>query len=983
MSTSASGSLLGSSNGSAAFELPGPARSASRLDLLLSLIPSASSDPAQEDDILAIISQSGLLAHVPQDETQHKLTVRINSLISSQNALGYRLAHLWIQQDAAIWHDHLATSASTWATQIVNLLSAPEKLLTQREHSDCLLASALQLAVTHLFPEGITARQEFYRQVVHPNLPKFAVGLTQLLENIVSKQDAEGVTAFGTHLRTVLVFLNRLLHAHSAQFRPVSSRIHECISSLLYRDDALSLPQPIFNAAAAVLSSLHLTGALASKGSDASGGSARTTQTQLWQATIDSQLHLAFEAWRHATSSYQATDTPQAALDQQEGSTHKHLHPYPKDPLAATKIAHSRLALLLGSRGRSGLINLHLRGATSRSVPIPVGKLITLALDMLRVDLSSRYQPTAEGKVCSLQASFIPTLHTRALALIAQIAITAPAAVPLEASRVLGDICRIAEAGVSGGSDLASNRVKLAAMRTLAVVVGRQGIALPLDPAGRTTLRLARLAAAHVARCVLPYNAPTTTVASGDGRKAKKARLYESDSMFASNIALKDRIQSLSVEEIASTQAALQIIVAVYPLLTTCLSAVHSDQQKLCMHTVLALVEALSDSVSTHSAKLRNASAGSRAPIAVELLQSGMEGLAELCLDSPSSALATVLPRAIPTLGRIANAPSGSGDAGVRSSAERALALVQASRKGKFVPVARGVGFGPRTADDFEPAPEGAKLVGAADIGQTISVTGEAQESSLASATTGVLGALGGNRADNREEGDDAEKTTQGEARMDVDAITAESAQLFKAGGADAGSPTDAAQASASPKLGLGLPTSPLRSTMVEKRIFSPDPVKPSHRPVTPRIGSPSTSHPPRALSRNASPSPDAVAGGSGSAFLTSGRLSHPDSSPAAVIAVEKAATAINDNAVAAVAEVVDSPQVAEVVQDVLENVEPAAILPAETTKVIRTEVEMFRRGDIDDDDDEEMPEIDMGDSEDGEEGEGEIEGEGEGEGEA
>ncbi|SYW79141.1 uncharacterized protein UBRO2_02825 [Ustilago bromivora] len=980
MSTSASGSLLGCLNGSAAFELPGPARSASRLDLL-SLIPSASSDPAQADDILAIISQSGLLAHVPQGETQHKLTVRINSLISSQNALGYRLAHLWIQQDAAIWHDHLVTNALTWATQIVNLLSAPEKLLTQREHSDCLLASALQLAVTHLFPEGITARQEFYRQVVHPNLPKFAVGLTQLLENIVSKQDAEGVTAFGTHLRTVLVFLNRLLHAHSAQFRPVSSRIHECISSLLYRDDALSLPQPIFNAAAAVLSSLHLTGALASKGSDASGGSARTTQTQLWQAIIDSQLHLAFEAWRHATSSYQATDTPQAALDQQEGSTHKHLQPYPKDPLAATKIAHSRLALLLGSRGRSGLINLHLRGATSRSVPIPVGKLITLALDMLRVDLSSRYKPTAEFKVCSLQASFIPTLHTRALALIAQIAITAPAAVPLEASSVLGDICRIAEAGVSGSSDLASNRVKLAAMRTLTVVVGRQGIALPLDPAGRTTLRLARLAAAHVARCVLPPNAPTTTVASGDGRKAKKARLYESDSMFASNIALKDRIQSLGVEEIASTQAALQIIVAVYPLLTTCLSAVHSDQQKLCMHTVLALVEALSDSVSTHSAKLRNASAGSGAPTAVELLQSGMEGLAELCLDSPSSALATVLPRAIPTLGRIAHAPSGSGDAGVRSAAERALALVQVSRKGKFVPVARGVGFGPRTADDFEPAPEGAKLVGAADIGQTISVTGEVQESSLASATTSVLGALGGNRADNRK-GDNAEKTTQGEARMDVDTITAESAQLFKAGGADAGSPTDAAQASASPKLGLGLPTSPLRSTMVEKRMFSPDPVKPSHRPATPRIGSPSTSHPPRALSRNASPSPDAVAGGSNSAFLTSGRLSHPDSSPAAVIAVEKAAAAINDNAVAAVAEVVDSPQVAEAVQGVLENVEPAAILPAETTEVTRTEVEMFRRGDIDDDDDEEMPEIDMGDSDDGEEGEGEIEGKGEGEGE-
>ncbi|KAJ1030341.1 hypothetical protein NDA16_001251 [Ustilago loliicola] len=971
MSTSASGALFGSSNGgTAAFELPGPARSAARLDLLLNLIPSSSSDPAQADDVLAIISQSGLLAQIPQDETQHKLTVRINSLVSSQNALGYRLAFLWVQQDPAVWNDHLISNASTWTTQIVNLLSAPEKLLTQREQSERLLAAALQLAATNLFPEGIAARQEFYRQVVHPNLPKFAIGLTQLFENIVSKQDAEGVSAFGTHLHTVLVFLNRLLHAHSTQFRPVSSRIHECITSLLYRDDAQLLPQPIFNAAAAVLSSLHLTGALASKGSDASGGSARTTQSQLWQATIDSQLHLASEAWRHATSSYQATDASRSASEQQEAPAHKHLQPYPKDPLAATKVAHSRLALLLGSRGRSGLIGLHLRAATSRSVPIPVGKLITLALDMLRVDLSSRFKPTAEAKVCSLQSSHLPTLHTRALALIAQIAITAPAAIPLEASRVLGDICRFAEAGASSSAlDLTSNRVKLAAMRTLAVLVGREGIALPLDPAGRMTLRLARLAATHIARCVLPLNASTSSAASGDSRKAKKARLYESDSMFASNVALKDRIQSLSVEEIASTQAALQIIVAVYSLLTTNLSAIHSDQHKLCIHTVLGLVEALSDSISTHSAKLRNASAGTGAPTAVELLQSAMEALAELCLDSTSSALATVLPRAIPLLGRIANAPSGSGDARVRSAAERSLTLVHASRKGKFVPVAPGVGFGPRAADDFEPLPEGAKLVGAADIGQTVPATSEGLESSLASATTSVLGALGGNQADNQDEGEEAEESRQGEARMDVDAITAESAELFKAGGADAASTTGAPKPSASPKLGLGLPTSPLRSPMVEKRIFSPDPVKPAHRPTTPRIGSPSTSHPPRALSRNASPSLDATGGGSGSAFLTPGRLSQRSASPAAAAA----AAAISDSAIAAAAEVVDSPQIAEAVQDVLDNAEPAAKVPAGTTEIARTEAELFREGEDDDDDDEAMPEIDMGESDDDDEGEDEA----------
>ena len=955
---SASAAPFGSSAASIT-ELPGPARSAPRLDLLLNLITSSSSDASQADDVLTIISQSGLLSHVPQDETQHKLTVRINSLISSQNALGYRLAHLWIQQDPAIWNDHLVSNAATWATQIVNLLSAPDKLLLQREQSDRLLAAALQLAVTHLFPENIASRQEFYRQVVHPNLPKVAIGLTQLLESILVKQETEGVAAFGTHLYTVLVFLNRLLHAHSAQFRPVSSRIHECITSLLYRDDAQLIPQPLFVAAAAVLSSLHLTGALASKGSDASGGSARTTQSQLWQATLDIQLQLASEAWRHATSAYQATDASQLSNDSvQDATADKNLGPYPKDPLAATKVAHQRLALLLGSRGRTGLISSHLRAATSRPVPIPAGKLISLALDMLRVDLTSRFKPTAEAKVCSLQAAHLSVLHTRALALVAQLAVTASAAIPLEASRILGDICRIAEAGVNSAvSDVASARVTLAALRTLTVLVGRQGIALPLDPAGRTTLRLARLAVSHLARAVLQPTQTVSTASTGDGRKAKKARLYESDSMFASNVSHKDRIHSLSVEEIASAQAALQILVAVYPLLTTSLSPVHYDQLNLSIQVVLALVESLADSTSTHSAVLRNKSAGSGAPTTVELLQAAIEALADMCLDSTSTTLALVLPRAIPVLARIANAPSGAGDARIRSTAERALAAVHASRKGKFVPVSKGVGFGPRASDDLEAAPEGAKLAGASDVGHAVPVTSDALGSSITEATTAVLGALGADEAN--EEADQG-----GEARMDVDAIAAESAELFKATGADAATGTSSAAAAppaSNVTLGLGLPTSPIRSP-VDKRIFSPDPVKPSHRPSTPRIGSPSTSHPP-ALSRHASPSLEtqtAVGGSPGR--LTPGRLNYASPAPGAS-ATLAAIASIPDAAVERVAEVVESAHIADAVNDLLDDAAATdAAVPAGGAKVAGTEVVVVGAND-DDDDDEDMPAIDMGDS--------------------
>ncbi|SNX81641.1 uncharacterized protein MEPE_00346 [Melanopsichium pennsylvanicum] len=946
-----------STNVAADFELPAPARCPSRIELLLNLISSSSSDSAQADDILTVMSQSGLLAQIPHDETQHKLTVRINSLISSQNPLGYRLAHLWIQQDPSVWNNHLVSDAATWATQIVNLVSAPEKLLTQREQSDRLLAAALQLAITHLFPEGIASKQEFYRQVVHPNMPKFAFGLIQLLESILAKQQEEGLGAYANHLHTILVFLNRLLHAHPAQFRPVSSRIHECITSLLYRDDFELVPLSIFNSAAAVLSSLHLTGSLASKGSEASGGLARTTQSQLWQATLLSQLHLASEAWRHATSSYLATDVSPLTGDAQDGgATYKHLQAYPKDPLAATNLAHQRLCLLLGSRGRCGLIKMHLRASTSRNVPIPAGKLIKLASDMLRLDLSSRFKPTAEAKVCSLQAAHLGAMHTRALALIAQLAITAPGTIPLQASRVLGDICRIAEAGISiAGKPLTSARLKLASLRTIAILVGRKGIALPLDPAGRITSRLARLSATQVAKAILQPAQQSTSdsgATAGDGRKPKKARLYESDTMFGNTIALKDRIHSLGVEELASTQAALEILVAVYPLLTTNLSPLHYDQLQVAIQTTLALVESLSDSISTYSTNIGNRSSGADAPTTADLLESAIEALAELCLDSTSSTLALVLPRAIPVLGRIANSPSGAGDQRVRYAAERALVVIHAARKGKFVPVAKGVGFGPRASDDFEAAPEGAKLAGASDVGRVIAATAEMLGQSLSNATTAVLGKMAS------ETEYEQVNDTEDQARVDVEAILAESNELFNATSTEAST-----SCSSSTDLGLGLPTSSLCSP-VEKRIFSPDPVKPTHRPTTPQIGNPGTSRP-AVLSRHASPSFESAAAG---ARLTPSRMGHVSprpSRPAALAMVES----VSDAAVEKVVERVETPEIAKAVDEILSGETAASEDGMNGTGrlVKQTEVVVVASGGGggggDDDDDEDMPEIDMGDS--------------------
>ncbi|PWZ02696.1 hypothetical protein BCV70DRAFT_4787 [Testicularia cyperi] len=839
-----------------------------QLELLLT--PVANQSLAQQETTFQLISQLNLLHTYPSREYVHKLVTRINSLISAQNVAGYRIAHLWLQQNPSVWNDHLVNHAGTWITQILNLVAIPTKLLS-RQRPDALISAALELCLAHIFTDNSSARQEFHRQVVTPNLPKLVAGLTQLLEHLFAEQDADEAT-----LGATITYTTRLLHVHPAQFRSVSARLHSIVSDYLYSCEEQVASVALFTSASHLLTALHLTGALAAKGSEASGSASRTTFAQLWQSTLNSHLACAAQAWQHAVSSFQDA-TSSAATEQIAATRVQGLRPFPRDPIDATRLAHARLDLFLGSRSHPGLIGLHLRVPTPRPVPVPVGTLLSFALDILHVLPTARTKPSAEAKVCIMQAAQLPLLHTRALALVAQLALVAPKPVALRASSLLTAICNL----ISGPDASTSPRVKVAAFRTLALLVGKHGVAMSPDPAGRTTLRLARVSVQQIANAVLRPDSHAATSAretpdtkkdgSNGSRKAKKARLYESDSVLGSTVNPKDLIQKLTAEEIAATQAALLILGATFPLLVTGLGGQHADLSQLTLHVTLALVEVLSDSVSSSPSQLLGQQG---APTTRDLLQSAIASLGELCLEAPSSMLATSLPRVLPLLSEVARGGAG-GDPLLRSASSTALLAAEMACRGKFVPVARGVGFGSAARSDFEALPETSKLAGSGGD-HTISME---TDRGLDRCVETVLGAGAGSSGtkrsyeshdDDDDDDDEAEAGVSGKAgRVDVEAVAAESAELHRTRGVgEASAGKSHPQTPGGLGLGLGLPptssSSPSLSTSgaggagASRQHLSPDPVKPTHRPTTPRIGSPSSLHNRASLSamssRQASP---------------------------------------------------------------------------------------------------------------------------------
>ncbi len=313
-------------------------------------------------------------------------------------------------------------------------------------------------------------------------------------------------------------------------------------------------------------------------------------------------------------------------------------------------------------------------------------------------------------------------------------------------------------------------------MRTLAVLVGRRGVALPLDPPDGQRYASHGCPSPKLHELFLPPAIPTSS--TGEARKTKKARLYESDSMFAAPTSSKDQLHTLSVEELASTQAALEILIAVYPELTTtsarCTTTRCISQCSPCWRSLRCSPTRSTPIPPSYAARVR--ARGHRQ--ASTCWSRRWRRWARCVWIAPRVRLALVLPRAIPVLERIAHAPDG-GDVKVRGAAERALVDVHASRKGKFVPIARVLGLAlvqgtiwkpllkapnsPAPRMSAMPSPPARRLVRRSSVSPLLCLALLDQRLSM--------------------------KTLRKKARMDIDAITAESAELFHATGTTADTP--------------------------------------------------------------------------------------------------------------------------------------------------------------------------------------------------
>ncbi|EPQ28785.1 uncharacterized protein PFL1_06870 [Pseudozyma flocculosa PF-1] len=961
--------------GLSAPQLPASAEPSSQLESLLGAFDTADAEQLQR--LLQALANSHLLHRLPSDQSQHKLTVRINSLISTQKVAGYRIASLWLTQSPSIWNAHLVNHAASWLNHAINLLTSPATL--NRPNAD-LLEAALSLVTVHILQEPSPSRQEFHRQVVTPNLIKFVTTLVDAASNVVDKLD---IFAYARALYVLISSIDHHLRAHPASCRALSSRIHLLSRKVLYAPERLQaanpkaaaprLPQPLLSAAVRLLSSLHLTGALAAKSNDGGAGNGRATQAQLWQSTIASELNLAKDAWLACVSSYETgarNEDRSTKGDEPAGAAANDtaMPALPKDPLAATRIALGRMDMLLGCRGRVGVLPLLLRTPTPRPVPVPFGQLLDFALQILRVGSHTPQKPTSEASLCALQAAHLPQHYIAALSLIAQLVLLSPEAAALQAAEVISEVCRVGEAAQGGNATGYSPRLRMAALRTLSSIVGgakRGSARLALDPNGRATLRAARLCSSQVARVVLAppgasdaqagVNEPASNSnsnghGSGSSRKAKKARLYESDSVFGTAANPRDAIQRLQPEEIAATQVALHVLEAVFPHLTTELNAQHHDLAHTSAQVVLALVEVLSGSQSGSAVVSTSASVPGGPPSIDDLFCASLEALSSLLRGSPSPMLALSLPRITPALVELA---AVHGNAAVRAAATEAMSSLTLARKGNMVPIARGLGFYPdpsETNNEFDPTPEGSQLT--TGIDRTLHLQPVAREAESIRNVLKLDASAPSKPTHSASAGD--------EGRMDIDAITAESDSLASASSA---APGIAATAATAAGLGKGLPSplsrssplphSPPRSSSLrDTRVFSPDPVKPAHRPSTPRIGSPSALD--RSVSfgsaqNQASRDKEAEAGSTGPTAATEGDEA-PTTAPAAVTTTTTTTILTEE----------------EALTDALST---SAVEITEMTTAAAPPVSAVHHvaagdgGDADDDDDEEMPEIDMGES--------------------
>ncbi|MFD4144740.1 hypothetical protein, partial [Streptomyces sp. NPDC058572] len=146
-------------------------------------------------------------------------------------------------------------------------------------------------------------------------------------------------------------------------------------------------------------------------------GKGREGQMDLWSATLRLLLRDAKLAWEACCSAY----IPTSDLQQQGSSVFPQAHS--GDDVAFLRIAHSRLALLLGSTPKPGILAIFLNEASPGAVKVPTEEILAFAYSILSLHASSptRLEHAPEVILHASQAALLPRAHICAITFLASL----------------------------------------------------------------------------------------------------------------------------------------------------------------------------------------------------------------------------------------------------------------------------------------------------------------------------------------------------------------------------------------------------------------------------------------------------------------------------------------------------------------------------------------------------------------------------------
>ncbi|PWN31820.1 uncharacterized protein FA14DRAFT_162682 [Meira miltonrushii] len=450
-------------------------------------------------------SSSSSSKSIDYSQEFNKLFIRIRQLLQGQKEaqLGLLLAAELAQ--SIPWQKIVAHCSEWINAALVNFNKHPKE-------SIAILDSVL----------GSEARQqpEYWRNVGSAGSTKYSLILMESIEQAIErKQD---------HLPVLLNALVNQINLHPTSFRSHAPRIQKICFELLFSH------QICVTQATRLLAKLPFTG----KG--------REGQMDLWSATLRLLLRDAKMAWEACSSAF----LPTSDLHQQGNSVFPQAHP--GDDVAYLRIAHSRLALLLGSTPKPGILAIFLSEPSPGAVKVPTEEILALAHSILSLHSSSatRLDHAPEVILHATQAALLPRAHICAITFLASL----PASIWQRGyGEAIQKLIIIAEKS--------SAVVRCTAFNALA------NMPMVFNPHAPLLARCTRTCLAQLARLVtqseseakdMSGNSSVATSTNGANSRAnKKRRTYEADQVLFKPL---EGLKVLSEDEQAACAAAVRLL---------------------------------------------------------------------------------------------------------------------------------------------------------------------------------------------------------------------------------------------------------------------------------------------------------------------------------------------------------------------------------------------------------------------------------------